>query len=160
MMNKEKINMLAKLYVVNIAIASVAFLVRVYVDVPFISAISDFLTECGIVNVSSILIVGLHGVLYTTGGSDLMLTILVALHILMVAGAFLSMVMILSKKKFAYMRLSLVILTADVLCHALVGGIIFPAVIGLVLKVTGIYILLKAYKLHKNEQKENTDELT
>jgi len=160
MMNKEKINMLAKIYTVYIALASVFFAVSLLFDGATSSVWFEVMTESGFLSITSMVIIAMQTALYATGGSDIGSIVLGAIYGLIIAGSFGSMVMILWKKKYVFFLIPLIILAVDSVLHILVGGIMFPAVIGLIFKIVGIYILLKAYKLHKNEQKENTDELT
>lgn len=159
MMNKEKIYTLAKLYTIYIAVSTIIFVAEVYlINTPLASAL-DFLTVSGFANVTSMIILAMHTAIYATGGNNFGMMILNVMYSIIAVGSFGSMLMIFRRKKYGFFLVSLIILIIDAVSHILVGGIMFPAVTGLVFKIVGIYILSKAYKLNKNEQKEKTNEL-
>ncbi len=159
-MNRNKIFSIAKIYTVYIALASVFFAVSLLFDGATSSVWFEIMTESGFLSVTSMVIIAMQTALYATGGNNMGSVVLGLIYGLIIAGSFGSVAMVYTKKKYVFFLISLFILSVDTVLHILVGGLMFPAVIGLVFKIVGIYILLKAYKLHKNEQKENTDELT
>ncbi len=159
MMNKEKIYTLAKLYTVYIAISTVIFGIGVYFVLTN-SVLFEILTESGFANVTSMIILAMHTALYATGGNNFGMMLLNVMYSIIAVGSFGSMLMIFRRKKYGFFLISLVILIVDSVCHVLVGGIVFPAVIGLGVKIFGVWVLLKAYKIYKNNKdKEKTNEL-
>ncbi len=160
MANKERIYSLAKIYAVYIAISTVIFVAEVYLSDTPIYSVLEMLTVSGFANVASMIIITVHTALYATVGSNFGMIVLNLLSVLMAAGSLLGVLMVICKNKYGYFLLSFIILISDVVCHVLVGGIVFPAAVGLIFKIMGIYILAKAYKTYKNEQKERQNDIT
>ncbi|MBR6800789.1 MAG: hypothetical protein IKM61_03455 [Eubacteriaceae bacterium] len=159
-MNRDKEYTLAKIYTVYIAVASVFFAVSLLFDGATSSVWFEIVTESGFLSITSMVIIAMQTALYATGGNNMGSVVLGTLYLLIVAGSFGSVAMVYIKKKYVFFLISLFILAVDAVLHIFVGGIMFPAVIGLIFKGFGIYILFKAYKIHKNEQKENKDDIT